>query len=74
MDYPCIPFFYVTASMCKLGFSPTSPAFCPIRGWWKGDRFEEYIEDMSLNHTFFFLVLYGLHQWWDGRFVSILVY
>jgi hypothetical protein len=29
---------------------------------------------MSLNHTFFFLVLYGLHQWWDGRFVSILVY
>jgi len=32
MDYPCIPFFYITASMCKLGFSPISLPYCPIRG------------------------------------------
>jgi len=45
----------------------------PSGGWWKGGTFEEYTEDVSLNHTFFFLVLYGLHQWCDGRFISILV-
>jgi len=32
MDYPSIPFFYITASMCKLGFSPISQHSVPSEG------------------------------------------